>query len=293
MIIVNLKGGLGNQMFQYAFGKSLSLKLGVPLKLDVRFLLDRNPSLKHIFRDFDLSIFNLELSFATKEEIEKVVKMNFLQKIYRRKINLTYKIFIENYFHYDPRAEKLKDNIYLDGYWQSPKYFISHEAQIKNKFKFTNVLTEQKLVLKNKIISSDSVCVNIRRTDYLTTSASVYGNCNQSYYINGLEIIKQKLTNRSIELFVFSDDIEWCKKNLKFSLPTTFVNHDFSGVKFQDYLQLMSLCKHFLIPNSTFAWWAAYLSEQDINKIVIAPKIWFTDMKINTNDLIPDQWIRI
>jgi len=92
--------------------------------------------------------------------------------------------------------------------------------------------------------------------------------------------------------FVFSDDIEWCKKNIKFSHPTFFVEDEYFGKKGEEYLFLMSACKYFVIPNSTFSWWGAWLSERE-EKIVICPKKWFVDESIDTSDLIPNDWTRI
>ena len=111
-----------------------------------------------------------------------------------------------------------------------------------------------------------------------------------NYYLNSLNYLKS-ITNSNFKIFVFSDDIKWCENNLKFEFETEFVNHTYKGYKFSSYLYLMQTCKYFIIPNSSFAWWAAYLSNYT-DKIVIAPKNWFNN-DIDTSDLIPNSWVRI
>jgi hypothetical protein len=129
--------------------------------------------------------------------------------------------------------------------------------------------------------------INVRRADYLNTDFhGVYGI---DYIKSAVKIIESKIENP--KYFIFSDDIEWCVENV--NLPNmTIVNHFYKGSKFSHYLQLMMNCKHFIIPNSSFAWWSAWLSKSS-DKIVIAPKRWFNRDDINTNDLIPENWIRI
>lgn len=138
-----------------------------------------------------------------------------------------------------------------------------------------------------KIKSSNSVLLNVRRTDYLNTH--YHGVMDKEYLEKGIEIIKSKIEKPYF--FLFSDDIEWCKENLKYE-DMTIVDHSYKGDRFSYYLQLMMNCKNFIIPNSSFAWWAAWLNNDD-DKVVICPKNWFTDSKIDTSDLIPENWIRI
>ena len=114
---------------------------------------------------------------------------------------------------------------------------------------------------------------------------------SEEYFSKAIKIMGEMLT--TTHFFVFSDDIEWCKKNIRSASPITFVDYDHKGAKFGNYLHLMTLCKHFIIPNSTFGWWAAWLSTADSNKKVIAPKQWFADSKVDTRDVIPSSWTRI
>jgi hypothetical protein len=181
-------------------------------------------------------------------------------------------------------------SVLLDGYWQSPFFFSEFEEQIRKDFEFINKVENETGEIKEMlelINSKNSVMVNVRRTDYLNTS--FHGVMGLDYLNQSKEIIESKVENP--HYFIFSDDVEWCRENIQFE-NMTLVDHRYKGEKFGFYLQLMSKCKHFIIPNSTFAWWAAWLNT-DEEKVVIAPKQWFTDNNINTADLIPSNWIRI
>lgn len=270
MIISKLLGGLGNQMFEYAFGRSLSLKYNVDLKLDVTYLLDRTHS-NFKFRDYDLDIFNISSDVG-----------NF---------NVS-NIVVEPHFHFSQRLINLLDlnsnlDLYLDGFWQSYKYFQDYENVIKRDFKFKNDIIDYSKELEFKIKNSNSVMINVRRTDYLNNS--FHGVMGTEFIMKGVEIIKCKVENPYF--FIFSDDIDWCINNIQID-NMFIVDHLHKGYKFDNYLNLMKLCNHFITPNSTFSWWAAWLGEKK-DKIVIAPNKWFTDSLINTSDLIPSDWIRI
>lgn len=275
MVVVTLMGGMGNQMFQYALGKSLSLKYNKPLKIDLSFLKRRDMGPNFVYRDYDLDLFNVYEDF-------EIGQINFTR------LN-------EPSFQYSPNISDMigkstDTNFLLNGYWQSPKYFEEFEEQIRKDFTFRDKVEYADYHIKDmlsQIKSSNSVLLNIRRTDYLNTN--YHGVMGKEYLDKGIEIIESKVENP--HYFLFSDDIEWCKENIKYD-NMTIVDHSYKGDRFGYYLQLMKNCKHFVIPNSTFAWWAAWLSENP-DKTVISPKQWFTDSNINTNDLIPDSWIRI
>jgi hypothetical protein len=275
MIIVTLMGGMGNQMFQYALARSLSLKYNTPLKIDLSFLKNRNMGAGFIYRDYDLNLFNVYEDFE-------------IGRISATKIN-------EPHFHYTKNISDIicnspNNNFILNGYWQTPKYFEEFEDQIRKDFTFRDRIEDADDYIKdmlNKIKSSNSVLLNVRRTDYLNTN--YHGVMGNEYINKGVELLESKVEDP--HYFVFSDDVEWCKENIKYD-NMTIVDHSYKGDRFSYYLQLMKNCKHFIIPNSSFAWWGAFLNE-DSDKIVIAPKQWFTDSNINTNDLIPDSWIRI
>lgn len=272
MIVSQLMGGLGNQMFQYAIGLSLSQKFNASFSIDLSYLKRRDFGPLFVYRDYDLDIFEINPNFEVSEK------------------NL---ILQERFFQFDNDVEKfVKNNIDKDilliGQWQSYLYFNEIELRkhfiFKDKIENSDIYTQN---LLNKIRKSNSIMINVRRTDYLNTD--FHGVFGIEYIRQSVEIIKTKVENP--HFFIFSDDIEWCNQNIDLD-NMTIVDHKFKGPKFSHYLQLMSNCKHFIIPNSTFAWWSAWLN-QNSDKIVIAPKRWFNREDINTEDLIPKKWIRI
>ena len=298
MIVVKLMGGLGNQMFQYAFAKNLSIKNNVPLKIDLSFLLDRSPKENFIFRDFDLDIFNINFEVVQENEIENGSLFNaskgFLSSLFSKKKSLEDVKLMEDHFYFEEKNIKEDKDIYLEGYWQCEKYFHENETIIRKDFSFKYPLSVAESELNDLVSKVGSVCVNFRRTDFLDlkNSAETHGVVDYDYYIKAIDLIAKRI--KSPHFFIFSDDIEWCKENVKITYPITFVEHSFKGEKFSSYLQLMKNCKHFIIPNSTFAWWAAWLSESK-DKIVIAPNNWFKDptLQSQTSDIIPSNWIKL
>jgi hypothetical protein len=179
----------------------------------------------------------------------------------------------------------------IDGYWQSIKYFAEFESVIKSDFTFKSLVddsSDDKIQsMLNDIRMTNSVMLNIRRTDFLNTD--FHGVMGLEYINKSTELLESKIDNP--KYFIFSDDIEWCKENINLN-NMVIVDHSYKGDRFSYYLQLMKECKNFIIPNSSFAWWSAWLSDSP-NKIVIAPKKWLTDESIDTSDLIPSDWIRI
>ncbi|MBC7981513.1 alpha-1,2-fucosyltransferase [Candidatus Parcubacteria bacterium] len=289
MIISELMGGMGNQMFQYAFGKQLAIKNGSKLNLDICFLKSRKFRPNFVYRNYDLEIFNIEERFVSESISEKYG----LDRVPRRGIRKLFdfkklKYFQEPNMSFHPEALLLMDDTYISGYWQSERYFKDIEEQIRADFSFKEPISSKGQGLAETISGSQSVCLNVRRGDFLTDP--ILGVIAPEFYQNAVSEISRKLP--AFTIYVFSDDIEWCCHNLTFNAPTQFVTHEFAGKKFRDYLELMILCKHFVIPNSTFAWWAAWLSKSS-EKTVIAPKNWFRQKELNNHNIVPDSWITI
>ncbi len=293
MIVAKLMGGMGNQMFQYAFGKYLAVTNNTTLKLDTHFLLDRTPHKEFfVFRDYDLDIFNLQAEFATAAEcavLTQRLPLVLPNKVLNKLLGVKKTYVIEPHFHFSETCFSAGDNSYIEGYWQSEKYFAPIKKLLKeNDFSFNQPMSDTAAQLANEINNCHSVCVNIRRADFVVTA--FHGTCSPEYYRQGEEIICSKISNP--HYFVFSDEIDWCRENIKFNGPVTYVGHEYAGPKFQDYLRLMALCQHFIIPNSSFAWWAVWLNN-NADKVVVAPQRWFNDANWNPKDLIPKEWIAI
>ena len=274
MIIIKLQGGLGNQMFQYALGKYLANKYQVSLKFDLNHLLNRSVKTKGklpTYREYDLDIFGIEKNIATASELKSIrnrVSNPFVDKIFSKLFGHKKSYLNELRYSFSDEIFDAPDNVYLEGYWQSEKYFKPIESEIRDQFIIKNKLPNKSQLLMDKIVATNSVCVNVRRGDFVGNSFHIL--LEEDYYLRAEKVVLEKAIDP--EIFVFSDD--------------------YSGFKYQDKFNLMTACKHFIIPNSTFAWWAAYLSNYT-DKIVISPEKWFNDKKWNTMDLLLPDWIKL
>jgi hypothetical protein len=287
MIVINLKGGTGNQLFQYALGRHLSIKNNVPLKLDTSGLIRAN-AVGDIYRPFTLEDFRIHKEVATQDEI--------------RRLKYPYGIFSKAWrfisFHasrdkntlFNPRILSKTGDIYLDGFWQSPNYFDSIRDTLLAEFTLEKPLGSGAAKLAAMIDSSESVSLHVRRGDYAANPRVAYefGACTSEYYTNAVTHI-HTAAPVTPTFFIFSDDIPWVKQNL--SLPETVVFVDEPGITDTEELMLMSRSKHNIIANSSFSWWGAWLNQHQ-SKIVIAPKPWF-DHQPYDKDLIPPSWIRL
>jgi hypothetical protein len=257
-VIVKLKGGLGNQMFQYAYGRCLSLRHKTIFKLD-----------KFLFR----SQICQKMAGITPRKYE-LGEFNIVGKIAGFK-----EIVIKN-----------KNNIYLDGYFQSEKYFKDIRQILLKEFTLRKK-TSNFSRLERQISESNSVSVHIRRGDYVKdiVTRKYHGVQTLGYYLQAMKIIEGKI--KKPHFFFFSDDILWVKENFnKVNNPVTFVSN-LHRLTNQEELILMSFCKHNIIANSSFSWWGAWLNINP-KKIVVAPKRWFRQ-KVNEKSIVPREWIRI
>ena len=179
----------------------------------------------------------------------------------------------------------------IRGFFQNEKYFINVREQLLKDFELTEDLNRQNLEMLEKIKNTESVSVHFRRGDYTKTRlASVFGCCGENYYKNAIKIVAEKLSNKPT-LFIFSDDIEWVKNNIKFDYETVFVDIN-SGKQGYFDLVLMKNCKHNIIANSSFSWWGAWLNENP-NKIVVAPEPWICTRTVDNDfENVPDSWIK-
>jgi len=298
MIIVKLKGGLGNQMFQYAMARAVAYRSNLPIKLDMEYF--ENGGL----HPYWLGNFNIIEDFATEDDI-KQFKPSRRQAIAFAVYKIKEKFFPwyswnknriikERSFSFDPDILKIRESVYFDGYWQSEKYFadISHIIRCEFTIKYEPDSANRQML--KKIDDTNSVSLHVRREDYVTNprTLQVHGVLSLDYYMNALDLIAEKIEEPHI--FVFSDDISWVKKSLKAALPLYFVEYNEKGQDYED-LRLMSRCKHHIIANSSFSWWGAWLSENP-HKIVIAPKQWFSKERMKKrgeSNIIPKDWITI
>ena len=294
MIIVKLIGGLGNQMFQYAAGRYLAELHKTELLMDTGYL-EKDPNGAYTKRKLELDVFNIDLKIATKDDIQKfkIESSNKYSRTIQRKLPILFtNLYVaESGSAYHKEFLSYPKNTYLDGFWQSEYYFKEIESILVNDFVLKDPLNKDNKDWLKKIENCESVSLHIRRGDYISNAASQshHGSCDIEYYKKAVEFIKEK--HKTIEIFVFSDDLEWCKENLNIRETLHFVDANQKQNRHLDMF-LMSHCKHNVIANSSFSWWAAWLNRNQ-QKIVVAPLKWFNDPAIKTHDLIPKEWIRI
>ncbi|MDJ1504456.1 alpha-1,2-fucosyltransferase [Xanthocytophaga agilis] len=288
MIIVRLNGGLGNQLFQYALGRHLSIKHKVPFKLDISWY-------KKGIREYGLIHFTISEEIATQKEIASVTHMtkslwNRLNRNLIQPILPYYKryIVLEKQFAFDPRILNTASTIYLDGYWQNEKYFKDIEDLLRKDLQFKEPLDQQNRIISETITQKNAVSLHVRRGDYVSNPEyqQVFGTCDIDYYHKAIHWIKDNVSDP--HFFIFSDDIEWTVNNIDIPFPFTVINHNKGSQSYKD-MQLMSLCKHHIIANSTFSWWGAWLNP-DKEKKIVAPKKWANIDSERSTHIVPLDW---
>ncbi len=287
MIIVNLKGGTGNQLFQYALGRHLAIKNNDTLKLDVGGLARAN-EVGDIYRPFTIKDFNILQEIATPAEIKKLkYPFGLLSKAWRF---ISFHLSRDKNVLFNPHMLEKRGNLYLDGFWQSPKFFTDIKDVLLKEFTLKSPLSVDADYFAKQIQAAESVSLHVRRGDYAKNAkvAFEFGPCSPEYYKRAIEYIRDN-TTAVPTYFVFSDEIAWVKQNLPLGSNVAFVQSP--NITGTEELMLMSLCKHNITANSSFSWWGAWLNQHSA-KIVIAPTPWFDHQPFDT-DLIPPSWIQI
>lgn len=305
MIITKLTDGLGNQMFQYAFGRYLAEIYNTEIKLNINYY--NNIPKNHTNRKYELNYFNIIENIALQKEIDLFTKGSpkmpqklfykikqkvnnktfwgkFLFKI-AKKLTDYHTIYENNKLQLD-KLKKDKKNIYVSGFWQSEDFFKSIAHIIQKEFKIKEKYIKVNNRVLEKIKRSNSVAIHVRRGDLITNPEfnSKYGVCSTDYYLQAINYIKKKISNPVF--YFFSDDINWCKENFK-SINSNFYIENYTAI---EDLYLILNCKHQIIANSSFSWWGAWLNKNK-NKIVVAPKKWAFHKKSQTKfNLLPNSW---
>ena len=286
-----MRGGLGNQMFQYAFGRSLSLELGESV---LYCLHDYKTNKFH--NGFEIqNIFNVNVPEVNQNELKKIFGvfnsprvLNFISR--NHALNLFGSKILTEDLNFPPKNfNKISDSI-LFGYWQSYKYFLFAEEIIRDDFKFKKPLNKVNQNIIDVMKNTNAVSIHVRRGDYLLANNrnSIHSIQLYEYYKTAIEILNSKLENPVY--YFFSDDMNWVRANFNSSKKYIYVDHNFGAESYVD-MQLMAECKHNVIANSSFSWWGAWLNDNS-NKIVITPKNWFTDNR-PTIGLVPPTWISL
>ena len=301
MIIKRISNGLGNQMFQYALGRALSLRSGAELVLDISSFNHQKPSDAH--RAYSLNVWSIQGRIARSDDFRALgipnpddysLTMRLCRVVIRKIDGLKpvpeRRFIVESSFDFDPRILEVRDNAYLAGVWQSEKYFNAYANEIRKDFQLSVELSDPAKELLSKIASEKSASIHVRRGDQIHNPCLLekHGDLPNVYYHSAVELLKDR-TELS-RMFVFSDEIGWCENNLRFDVPTTFVHAE--GLRDYEEMVLMSRCDHNVIAKSSYSWWGAWLNPNE-KKIVIAPKERFGENSIAASDLIPNTWIQV
>jgi hypothetical protein len=287
-VIARIEGGLGNQLFQYAAARSLADRLGCELALDLRGLAENGD------RPYQLDLYQTRCSIADAALLNALPPWRS-SRSRRARSSIAqcmpglyaYPVFWPRDFSFDARFELIERPVFIVGYWQTEKYFARNRPHLLRDLQLRTPLDSSHPVLV-RIRSSNSVALHVRRGDYISNSAAAefHGTCDIAYYAAAVaDLVKLQ---SDVELFVFSDDPEWARSNLKFALPSHFVDAHSPEQGHLD-LELMRNCRHHIIANSSFSWWGAWLCES-AGQLVYAPRRWFRDPGVNTSDIIPPRW---
>lgn len=279
-------------MFQYALGRSLAISRGDRVSLHLGALssvFTINNASQVAPRSFGLDVFEIAADITT------------IEKLQSERANVIWTLTESGFGFFPEVLSECRNhrNLGLVGWWQSEQYFLEHAEYIRNDFTFkASYNSPYPACLIAEIVQSDSVCVHVRRTDVLKAE-NTKGAVDLEYYARAIETMRER--TRVSRAFIFSDDIAWCKEQLSLSVPTTFVSsEDPDQLHPADDLHLMALCKHFIIANSTYSWWAAWLGKA-AEKVVITPRRWYRnedpsfkgDSYLTSADLVPGTWLRI
>lgn len=299
--IVRLSGGVGNQLFQYALGRALSLRHGQELVLDVSSYDNQNP--REAQRRFSLSPFNIAGRLAIPSDFKEIglpaaSDNRLFARLQRKAVRILEsrlslserKIVIEPTFYFVPEILDIRGDVFLAGVWQSPRYFNDFSEQIRRDITLKNDLSEKGRSLSELMQSTESVSIHIRRGDQVSDPhlAQKQGLLTEQYYSAARDHFNNK--SRKHRFFIFSDEIDWVKANLDFGEDAVYVSE--YGLTDYEELILMARCKHNVVAKSSYSWWGAWLN-RNADKTVIVPKQRFGTLQLDDRDLTPEGWLRM
>jgi hypothetical protein len=286
MIVSRLIGGLGNQMFQFAAGRALAMRLGVP------FRIDRRAFSTYQTHAFGMDCFNVELADATPRQLPNWHAEGRVQRLLRNFLPAPIFVYGERSFTFEPKVLALPDGTYLDGYWQTEKYFSDFADVIRADFTVRHVPSDANRWWLEEISRTHSVSLHIRRGDFVTnpSAATVHGTCGLDYYERAVTYLRE-VTGIDPVLYVFSDDLDWVAANLRLPYVLHLVRENDAATNYED-LRLMKTCRHHIVANSSFSWWGAWLDGRT-DSITVAPERWFAAGTPDASDLVPQRWVRL
>jgi hypothetical protein len=293
MIVVRCKGGLGNQLFQYAAARALAARHRVPLKIDARWYAAPENQVK-VERTFDLAHLRVAAENATARDLRAfgLTAKSRLERLWGRlRRSVTGRTFWAHHeMGYDFRFGKLGPCTALEGFFQHPEYFAPIAALLPDEFRLKNEPPDAIRTLARGLAAEPSICVQVRRSDYVThaDNAAVHGVCDKSYYEQAWCEIQRRVPGA--RAWVFTDDAAWAHESLRDLCPARIVQEELGGPAFLYKFHVMQACRHFVLANSTFGWWAAWLGASS-NSTVILPRAWTRTRDVDELGLRAAGWI--
>lgn len=276
--VVQLCGGLGNQLFCYAFGLSQARKYDAELWIDTS--LNDNGLCRNLeILDMNIEFDNHISMYYSQNKILRRLGYNWIRR--KMKIGWNTKIYkVEDAFISYKEIPMIKSTFYR-GYWQNYRFFDSYKKDIRKMLTQKYEVESEYLDLKKRMLATDSVAIHIRRGDYLKNGWGL----SMDYYIQCLNQISQ--LSKHIEVYIFSDDIDFCKKEFQTIYPNAIYPSYKEKNKTIDDMLLMSNCRYMIIANSTYSWWAAYINSRE-DSVIFCPiyKEW-------GRNFYPDNWISL
>jgi hypothetical protein len=285
-------GGLGNQMFQYAAARGVANAGGAAVQLDLEWFDVYGDQ-----RRYELDQFRVvasELSEERRRRWRALRRAGTLLARVHPALGRVGGFYRERRFTFDPAVRSLRGDVYLDGYWQSPRYFEPVAREVRQELQPRRALSDSANRLRQLALSEGAVSVHVRRGDYVSNgrAARQHGLCPIDYYVASCSWISSRIVKP--KFLVFSDDPAWAEANLRLPGDVVQVSRELEGEAVEE-LAVMSACRHAVLANSTFSWWGAWLGDarSELERIVIAPKSWFSNPAMSADDLLPARWTRL
>jgi hypothetical protein len=288
MVIVKIRGGLGNQMFQYATARSLAARLRKKLALDLSSFEEPDN-----YRSYELDRFRIKGGMLTERRKRWEAKMQSPRYARLRRIlrklpgGWVHEPIVDDLHGLNERFTKITGNVRLEGFWQDERFFSDIRDDLLEEFTFKEAPDSRNREILSIIQSVNSVCVHVRRGDYVTHLSEEFGICSMDYYLRAIDHIRERVDKPSF--FVFSDEPEWVASHFPRVEGLSIISHN-TGNNNPEDMRLMMNCRHFIIANSSFSWWGAWLARFP-KKIVIAPRVWFKAYRHGIHRA-PDSWLR-
>ncbi len=283
-IISRIYGGLGNQMFQFAMGRAMALRSQSSLLLDTRYF-NSAPSVT-----FRLDHFNIGPAVVAGK-LPPQRKEERLRYLLWRRLGFPPHRVKERALSFDTTMLVPRTNVWLDGYWQSERYFADCIDTIRNDFRIVTPPSDENAKHLAAIAACPAISLHVRRGDYLLPeNQALFAACSKQYYAKAVDLMASKMSEEPI-IYVFSDDPDWARDNLSFPVEKRVMGHNGRDADYED-MRLMSACRNHIIANSSFSWWGAWLNPAP-DKIVIGPASWFADPSSSNPDILPDSWLKL